>query len=429
MYKKNNDRRDRKNFSTNKNGRYTPRNTGNAPYHTTSNNQRGRHRPTSYRGHNMPHKRKMPVFDPTNFINKNPREEKTEAPYKATHSFTSFGLHESLVEPLKERGITIPTPIQDQIIPHILSGRDVIGLAETGTGKTAAFLLPLIEKTLSNQKRRTLVLTPTRELAVQIERELRDLAKKHRIFSTLCVGGVGIMPQMRALKRHNHFIIGTPGRIIDLINRGSFKTSELTTVVLDEADRMLDMGFIHDMRNILSKTPKNRETLLFSATMSPATQDISKDFLRDPVVISVKKRDVTDSIVQDIVPYNDKNKYEVLISLLDQPNMSRVIVFGAMKHSVDRLAKQLCVSGVEAESIQGNKSHGQRQRALARFKSGEARVLVATDVAARGIHVDDVSHVINYDLPTSFEDYVHRIGRTGRGEKRGMALTFVPKNR
>jgi superfamily II DNA/RNA helicase len=318
-----------------------------------------------------------------------------------------------------------PTPIQDQIIPEILEGHDVVGLAETGTGKTAAFLLPLISKTLSSYKRQTLILTPTRELAIQIEVELQKLSGNLKIYSTVCVGGTGINPQIRSLKRHNHFIIGTPGRVLDLIERRKLNASKLTTVVLDEADRMLDMGFIHDMRKILSYTPDKRETLFFSATINKEAEALVHDFLREHKTISVKKRDITNTIEQDVVKYNDGDKFSVLTDLLEDPSFRRVIIFGAMKHSVEKLSRALSKHGIKSESIHGNKVHNARQRALKAFKSGNARVLVATDVAARGIHVDNVTHVINYDLPASFDDYVHRIGRTGRSENRGKALTFV----
>lgn len=372
--------------------------------------------------------RKLPSFNPAQFINTNPVEATLER-FTPVHNFATFGLSDALVRAIAALGITEPSPIQDQIIPLILEGKDVIGLAETGTGKTAAFLIPLINKTLTADKRenrQTLILTPTRELAIQVEAELKLLARGNKIYSVTCVGGTGIRPQIQALRRQNHFVIGTPGRILDLINRKHFKTEHVTTVVLDEADRMLDMGFIGDIRKILSTVPEKRETLLFSATINDATKKIVNDFLKDPVLISVKKKDVINSIEQNVVQYTDANKFETLTSLLNTAPFTRVIVFGSMKRSVEKLAQQLSNSGIKAESIHGNKSHGQRQRSLKNFKDGGARVLVATDVAARGIHVDDVSHVINYDLPNTFEDYVHRIGRTGRANKFGAALTFVP---
>jgi len=372
--------------------------------------------------------RKIRTFNPAQFINTNPAEVAPEV-YTPKNTFGTFGLNTQLVETIHSLSMTSPTPIQDQIIPEILKGHDVIGLAQTGTGKTAAFLIPLIENTLKDKKRQTLILAPTRELALQIEEELRMLARGLKIFSVTCVGGMNIRPQIKALRHTNHFVIGTPGRMLDLIKRRSFTPANTTTVVLDEADRMLDMGFINDMKSILSATPANRETLLFSATMSSATDKLVKEFLRNPITVSVKKKDVTNNIEQDVVPYEQHTKFETLTSLLQNPEFKRVLIFGSMKHSVEKLAKQLSIHKIQADSIHGNKNHTGRQRALQRFKSGNARVLVATDVAARGIHVDDVTHVINYDLPDTFEDYVHRIGRTGRGTKRGKALTFVPQKR
>lgn len=369
--------------------------------------------------------RKMPTFDPSQFINKNPVEVKEEEVYEATHKFTEFGLDKKLAFAITSSGMTVPTPIQDQIIPIILEGRDVIGLAETGTGKTAAFLIPLIEKTIKQYSRQTLILAPTRELALQIDEELKKLSVGFKLFSTVCVGGTNIRPQIMGLKRNNHFIIGTPGRVLDLIDRKHLRPQNIRTVILDEADRMLDMGFIHDMRKILEDIPADHETLFFSATMSTEIQKLVHDFLKDPVTISVKKKDVTNSIVQDVVKYGHHNKFDVLVDLFKDESFKRVLIFGSMKHSVEKLSKELSGAGIVAESIHGNKSHGQRQQSLKRFKSGNARVLVATDVAARGIHVDKVTHVINYDLPNTFEDYVHRIGRTGRGSEKGKALTFI----
>lgn len=371
----------------------------------------------------------MPTFNPSKFINTNPVDI-VETPYEAKHTFGDFGLHETLVKTIDKMGIKVPSPIQDQIIPEILQGHDVIGLAETGTGKTAAFLIPLIEKTIADMSRQTLILTPTRELAIQIEDELKKLARGFKLYSVTCVGGMNIRPQIKALRMPNQFIIGTPGRIMDLIKRGDLDNSLTTTVVLDEADRMLDMGFVNDMKFILSSVPKERETLFFSATMAPEAEKIVHDFLNQPVTISVKKKDVTNSIEQDVVEFeNADTKVETLMDLLIQPEFERVIIFAEMKFSAEKLSKELNHRGIKSQSIHGNKSHVQRQRALNRFKDGEAQVLVATDVAARGIHVDNVTHVINYDLPQQFEDYVHRIGRTGRGTKRGKALTFIPKQK
>jgi len=370
--------------------------------------------------------RKMPSFDPSQFINKNPVEIKEEI-YVPKHKFSEFGFHADIANTVAKLGIENPSPIQDQSIPHILMGKDVIGIAETGTGKTAAFLLPLIQKTLTERNQQTLILTPTRELALQAEAEFRKFGAGFKLYATSCVGGTSIRPQIRALKRNNHFIIGTPGRILDLINRGDLRPDRITNVVLDEADRMLDMGFIHDMRKILEDVRKDRQTLFFSATMTDEANRLVNDFMKEPVTVSVRKKDVTDSIAQDVVPYMHAHKFDTLMKLLENDELKRVIIFGAMKHSVEKLSQELTRNGVKADSIHGNKSHGQRQRSLNAFKSGNARVLVATDVAARGIHVDNITHVINYDLPGTFEDYVHRIGRTGRGVEKGQALTFVPK--
>jgi len=383
-----------------------------------------RHGNTANSGRQNRVKRKMYAFDPTRFINTNPIK-KAQGVYAPKNSFATFGLSTELVRTITSLKIASPTPIQDQIIPEILEEKDVIGIAETGTGKTAAFLIPLIEKTLKEPRRQTLILAPTRELAIQIDNEFKKLSRGLQLFSVVCVGGIGIYSQIRSLHKRNHFVIGTPGRILDLIRRKDFLPKYITAVVLDEADRMLDMGFIHDMRAILGTTPKDRETHLFSATISKDTEKLANDFLKDPVTISVKKQDVALNIEQDVVHFKDNAKFEKLIGLLRDPEFKRVLIFGSMKHGVEKLAKELSIHKIQAESIHGNKNHSQRQRALAKFKSGNARILVATDVAARGIHIENVTHVINYDLPNTFEDYVHRIGRTGRAEKRGKALTFV----
>jgi superfamily II DNA/RNA helicase len=370
--------------------------------------------------------RVLSTFDVSKFINLNPVKPVAEAPYEAKHTFNDFGLDKVLAEAIADMGLVVPSAIQDQVIPLILKGHDVVGLAQTGTGKTAAFLVPVIQMTLKERGRQTLILTPTRELAIQVEQELRRLTPRMNIYSTVCVGGMNIRPQISGLRRKNHFIIGTPGRVQDLIDRGHIKPGGITTVIFDEADRMLDMGFIHDMKKILKDVPDERETLFFSATMSKSVEGLVKDFLRDPITVSVRKTDITSSVTQDVVRYEHHNKFDTLVSLLKEESFTRVIIFGAMKHSVEKLSLELVHAGIKADAIHGNKSHVQRQRALKNFKDGRVQVLVATDVAARGIHVDDVSHVINYDLPGTYEDYVHRIGRTGRSDKHGKALTFVP---
>ena len=320
---------------------------------------------------------------------------------------------------------TLP-PIQDRTIPHILQGADVLGIANTGTGKTAAFLIPLINKVLLDRKQQVMIVDPTRELAIQIDQELKGFAFGMRIYSVCCVGGVALGPQIRDLRFQNNFIIGTPGRLKDLIDNKKIILSQFNTIVLDEADRMLDMGFINDMRFIMSGMPKDRHTLFFSATVSPEIERFIKEFLKNPVRISVKTRDTAKNVDQDVVRINrGSNKLDVLNGLLRQKEFSKVLVFGRTKHGVEKLSKLLVANGFKAESIHGNKNHSKRQQALKLFKDNHVQVLVATDVAARGLDIADVSHVINFDIPATYDDYVHRIGRTGRGDKRGKALTFI----
>jgi superfamily II DNA/RNA helicase len=319
-----------------------------------------------------------------------------------------------------------PTPIQDKAIPHALLGQDVVGLAETGTGKTAAFLIPLIDKVMKQKDECVLVMAPTRELAVQIEKELSGFARGLGFRGMVAVGGAPIGPQVSKLRFNPTFVIGTPGRLKDLMERKALNLSSFGTVVLDEADRMLDMGFIDDMRFILSKMRKERHTLFFSATMSKEVEKLIGDFLSSPVVISVKTRDTAKNIDQDVVRIpRGKDKFEVLAEMLREPDFSRTLVFGRTKFGVEKLAKALSRLRIHAESIHGNKTHNARIRALEAFKAGKVSVLVATDVAARGLDIPAVSHVINYDLPSTYEDYVHRIGRTGRASLKGRALTFV----
>src|SRR3990167_5776358 len=320
--------------------------------------------------------RVMSTFDVSKFINLNPAKPVTEAPYQAKHTFNDFGLDAHLAAAIADMGLVTPSPIQDQVIPLILEGNDVVGLAQTGTGKTAAFLVPVIHKTLKERGRQTLILTPTRELAIQIEQEFRRLTPRMNLFSTVCVGGMNIRPQISGLRRKNQFIIGTPGRVQDLIDRGHIKPGGITTVIFDEADRMLDMGFIHDMREILKDIPDERETLFFSATMSKSVEGLVHEFLRKPITVSVRKTDITSSVTQDVVRYEHHNKFDTLVSLLKTEEFTRVIVFGAMKHSVEKLSLELIHAGIKADAIHGNKSHVQRQRALKNFKDGRVQVLV-----------------------------------------------------
>ncbi len=348
-------------------------------------------------------------------------------PFTPVHHFSDFAFDERLRKNIATKGYELPTPIQDAAIPPGLLGRDVVGLAETGTGKTAAFLLPLIQKVLAHPKERILVMAPTRELAVQIEQELAGFAKGLGFRGMVAVGGANINPQISVLRHHPSFVIGTPGRLKDLMERRALDLSAFSTVVLDEADRMLDMGFIDDMRFILGHMNPARHTLFFSATMDREIEKLIGDFLKDPVIISVKKSDTSKNVDQDVVRLkHGEDKYDVLVKLLSDRDFTRVLIFCRTKHGAEKLAKLLSRNRIFAESIHGNKSHGARQRALKEFKAGKVQALVATDVAARGLDIPAVSHVINYDLPSTYEDYVHRIGRTGRASAKGSALTFIP---
>ena len=346
------------------------------------------------------------------------------------HAFADFLVDPRLKKNIEAKGYALPSPIQDKAIPHVLMGRDVVGLAETGTGKTAAFLIPLIDKVVKHmalgERERVLVMAPTRELAVQIERELAGFAQGLGFRGMVAVGGANINPQIAALRNDPSFVIGTPGRLKDLMERKVLSLAGFRSVVLDEADRMLDMGFIDDMRFILSKMPKERHTLFFSATMSREIEQLIGEFLIDPTIISVKTRDTSKNIDQDVVRIpRGADKLDVLVDLLQDRDFSKVLVFGRTKYGVEKLAKALSRKHIYAESIHGDKTYRARLKALDAFKRGEVTVLVATDVAARGLDIPAVSHVINYDLPSTYEDYVHRIGRTGRASLKGKALTFV----
>lgn len=364
-------------------------------------------------------------IDISKFINKAVITEETEH-FIPDHAFADFKIDEKLKANIISKGYVMPTPIQDKAIPHILRGSDIVGIANTGTGKTAAFLIPLIDKVLMNKREKILVIVPTRELAIQIDEELRAFAKGSGLYAVSCVGGTGIGKQISELRHVHHFVIGTPGRLKDLIERKSLDLSRFNTVVLDEADRMLDMGFVHDMRFMMAKMPVERHTLFFSATLSKEIEALIGDFLKDPVRISVKTQDTSKNVHQDIVRVpSGRMKIDVLSDLLTDKEFEKVLVFGRTKHGVEKLAKELSHRGFKAESIHGNKNQPQRQRALDLFKRDHAQVLVATDVAARGLDISGVSHVINFDIPATYDDYVHRIGRTGRGGNMGKALTFI----
>lgn len=365
---------------------------------------------------------------PSKFINKAVAKA-DEVVYESKHKFADFPFGAQLHHNVSKKGYDTPSAIQDQAIPYIIEGKDVIGLANTGTGKTAAFLLPIIERQSGITLRPSvLIMAPTRELAQQIDEQFREFAKGLELYSTLVVGGVNIERQIRDLKRRPHVIIGTPGRLKDLMNRRVLQLKNMTTLVLDEADRMLDMGFLPDIRQIINEMPRERQTLFFSATITPEISALVNDFLNDPITVSVRTSETSEHVEQDIIESRDKtHKIEILTEMLRGKDYEKVLVFGETKFGVQRLSDHLDNSGIPSAAIHGNKNQSQRQRALKQFKDERVRVLVATDVAARGLDIPNVSHVINFDTPQTYEDYIHRIGRTGRGGASGKAHTFIDR--
>lgn len=344
-------------------------------------------------------------------------------------TFKELNIIEPILDALKEQGYKTPTPIQQQAIPVVLNGRDVLGCAQTGTGKTAAFSIPILQalhtQHTSNRHIKALILTPTRELAIQIGESFTDYGKHTGVRHTVIFGGVGQKPQTDALHRGVSVLIATPGRLLDLINQGFISLKELDFFVLDEADRMLDMGFIHDIRQIIKLIPAKRQTLFFSATMPAEISGLANSILHNPVFVEVTPVSSTVEVIdQTLYHVEQKQKPLLLISLLENNKMKSVLVFSRTKHGADKIAKTLCKEGIKSEAIHGNKSQNARQRALSNFKDRTCRVLIATDIAARGIDIDSLSHVVNFDLPNVPETYVHRIGRTGRAGMSGTAIAF-----
>ncbi len=332
---------------------------------------------------------------------------------------------------VSDAGYETPTPIQEQSIPALLEGRDMIGCAQTGTGKTAAFTLPILQFLTKNKKSaipkqpRVLILAPTRELAAQIRDSVDTYGKHTKISHTVIFGGVGQNPQVNALKRGVHVLVATPGRLMDLINQKHISLASVEIFVLDEADRMLDMGFIHDIKRVIAQLPKNRQSLFYSATLEPAVVELARTLVNNPVYVTVTPdKPTVDRINQKVMFVSKGDKDKLIIDLLKNEKMNRVMVFVQMKHVANKVAGKLEDAGITAAAIHGNKSQGARTAALANFKAGRVRVLVATDIAARGIDIDDVSHVINYELPKEPETYIHRIGRTARAGSDGDAISF-----
>lgn len=398
--------------------------------HTNSNRSSFGDRKNSFHGRSSNRSKSKGRFsgtsiNPSRFVRKADPITK-EAPYVPVHKFEHFKINDAIKNNISKKGYVNPTPIQDVAIPHVLNGRDVVGIANTGTGKTAAFLIPLLDKILNNPREKIIIIVPTRELALQINEELFGFKGNLRIFSVCCVGGAGISNQIYNLRRQHNFVIGTPGRLKDLVDRKIIHLEEFKTIVLDEADRMLDMGFIADMRFLMSNMAPNRQTLFFSATTTNEIDKLILEFLDNPEKISVKTGDTARNVEQDIIRVrSNEDKIESLENLLSKKEFSKVLIFGRTKHGVEKLCQTLIKSGFKAESIHGDKNQSKRQSALKAFRDNYSQILVATDVAARGLDIPNVTHVINFDIPATYEDYVHRIGRTGRADQIGVALTFV----
>ncbi len=369
--------------------------------------------------------RQPKLFNPEFFIRNFKSQPKLQV-IPIVHSLDDFLVSDQIKQNAKNKGYLTPTPIQDKAIPEIIAGKDVVGVANTGTGKTAAFLIPLIDKAAKNPAEKVLVITPTRELAAQIEMEFRGLSQNLSLQSTLCIGGSSMGRQIQRLKKNPNFVIGTPGRLKDLLERRMLKLHLFTAIVLDEVDRMLDMGFIRDVQYLISALPRQRQSLFFSATLGGGVRQVMSGFLSNPVIISVETRAAAENVDQQVVRLADRNKIDVLHDLLIQPGFDKVLIFGRTKWGIEKLSQELIQRGFKAAALHGNKSQGQRQRALNQFKMGQVKILLATDVAQRGLDIDSVTHVINFDLPQSQEDYVHRIGRTGRADKTGVAISLIP---
>ena len=411
MYYNNNFRRNRS--SIRKDGFSRPARSSGRPFRSFSNgSQRG------------PRRSKLEGADINMFIKKaSPVIEVTPS---VTQSFSDFEISDYLKVNIQNKGYTVPTPVQLQAIPPILEGRDLIGLANTGTGKTAAFLIPIINKIFKDRNQKAFIITPTRELAVQINEELRLFSQNMSIDSALLIGGSNMHRQISDLRRNPHVVIGTPGRLRDLIERHQLRLNDFQTFVLDEVDLMVDIGFIQEVKYFLSFLPTLRQSLFFSATISPKVREILQNFVRNPITVSVKQGDTAENVDQDVIKVgNPERKIDRLHDLLIKDGFDKVLIFGRTKHGIEKLNKELTFRGFKTGALHGNKRQSQRRRILDSFKQNQIQILLATDVASRGLDIDDVTHVINYDLPQTYDDYIHRIGRTGRAGKTGCAFTFV----
>ncbi len=372
-------------------------------------------------------KRKQSTID-VNLLTQKAVPQPATEPYVPVRSFNDMPLHKALKAAIAQKGFTTPTEIQDKTMDHLLLGKDLLGIAQTGTGKTGAFLVPIIHRLLEAKGNfQVLVMAPTRELAVQVEQEFKSLTTGMSLYSSCFIGGTNLNRDLQSLRRKSHLTVGTPGRLQDLAQRKALRFSDFKILVLDEFDRMLDMGFKRDVERIIGAMHNRKQTLLFSATLDKQQQSIINNLLTNPLEIKVSSGEATGShIDQEIIKVAEgENKFQVLTDLLQQPGFNKVLVFAETKRWVSRVRKSLNKTGILSDEIHGNKSQNYRQQALKRFENGNIQVLVATDVAARGLDITDVTHVINYQLPASLDTYIHRIGRTGRAGKTGKAYTFV----
>jgi len=369
--------------------------------------------------------RKSTTIDPSNFVkNAEPIEV---VDFVAPKSFEEMPLHEELKKTIAKKGYVDPTEIQSETYLDLIEGRDIVGIANTGTGKTGAFLIPIIHRLLTFDKRfQTLIVLPTRELALQVEQEFKSLTKGMKLYSTTLIGGTNVNKDLSKLRRRSDFIIGTPGRIIDMMNKKALKLGSFDVLVLDEYDRMLDMGFVKDVKNIATAMPKRTQTMLFSATIDLDQYEIIETLVNDPFHISVSSGcSSADTVEQDVVKVGGRDKFKLLAEMLKTEDFQKVLIFAETKRAVNKLNQQLKNAGFKSDMIHGDKSQNYRVAALKRFKNGKVQVLIATDVVARGIDISDITHVINYETPTSMDSYIHRVGRTGRAGKTGYAYTFI----
>lgn len=402
-----------------KNGSRTNGNGGKRRFH--NNNNKNNNNNGQRRGGFKPS-----TLDPALLIKKATNE--VVEPFLSERTIAELPLDNRLIQCLTKKGFERPTEIQDRTLEPLLKGRDLLGIANTGTGKTGAFMFPIIEELIKSKQRSfALVVVPTRELATQVNDEFRSMSNGLGLFNACFIGGTNINRDLYELRRESHVIIGTPGRLLDLMERGALKLGKFQTLVLDEFDRMLDMGFIKDVQRIIDAMKSREHTMLFSATLDEKQRSLINGILQDPVTVQVSDgKSTADHIEQDIIRVpNGMDKFNILMDMLEGQGLEKVLLFEETKHKVKRLARKLQQAGIRSGEIHGNKTQSARQTALNDFKKGRIRVLVATDVAARGLDVSDVTHVINYQVPQSFDSYIHRIGRTGRAGKAGQAYTFV----